>query len=61
MNWRPLFERVSPEVEHLAFEAARAIISGDHELAIRRAEEAARRQAARLAVDAALKIDKAVK
>lgn len=47
---------LTPAVFKLAFDALKAIMTGDSEKAARKAEEAARRQAVRLAADAALRI-----
>jgi O6-methylguanine-DNA--protein-cysteine methyltransferase len=45
-----------PSALKLAWQALEAISAGDHATAARKAEEAARRQAVRLAADAALKL-----
>lgn len=54
MNWERLVSMLLPGVTRLAFEALSAIVAGDPGKAARKAEEAARRQATRMAADAAL-------
>jgi hypothetical protein len=54
MNWAALVARLLPGALALAYQAVVAIVNGDHQKAARLAEEAARRQAVRLAVDAGL-------
>jgi hypothetical protein len=54
MNWALLASELLPGVVKLAWEAMSAIVAGKPGVAARKAEEAARRQAVRLAADAAL-------
>lgn len=55
MSWDAVVARLLPGALKLAYEAVQAIARGDVEAAGRKAEEAARRQAVKLAVDATLK------
>jgi len=50
-----ILNRLTPAILNLAMAALKAILAGDWEKAARKAEEAGRRQAARLAADAVLK------
>lgn len=58
MNWALLASQLLPGAIKLAWETMRAIVAGNPELAARKAEEAARRQAVKMGVDAALKAKK---
>lgn len=58
MNWEQLARELLPGVTRLALAALSAIVSGDYEKAARKAEEAARRQAVKLAANAAMRARK---
>jgi len=54
VNWEKLVSMLLPGVTKLAWDALSAIAKGDAAGAARKAEEAAQRQAVRMAADAAL-------
>jgi len=58
MSWELLVSQLLPGVIKLAWETMAAIVAGKPELAARKAEEAARRQAVKMGVDAVLRARK---
>jgi hypothetical protein len=55
VNWALLASQLLPGVVKLAWEALSAIVAGNADLAKRKAEEAALRQATKMAIDATLR------